>query len=343
MAEPGRIVRISPAAGIPGGEVLIETEGFDSTDLRSWDCEIGGGKSSLVGASKRRTLAIIPGDLPESGDVPVTIEIGGRQSESSTLVVGDLLAEELHPVSNPAIDPKDGSLFVTRSGSRGQHLPVSIYRVDGEGEIEEFSGDVTNPTGIAFDPSGQMFVSSRLNGTVYRIDPFRDAVAFAQDLGVATGIAFDRKGILYVGDRSGTIYRVNGMGEGTPWATHEPSVSAYHLAFGPDDALYLTGPTVSSYEGITRFDASGVPSTFYRGLGRPQGLAFDTDGNLYVAASLRGRRGIVRISPDASQAEVVVAGMNVVGLCFATDGNMIVATTDSVYSVPFGVRGALLN
>src|SRR5207253_8732655 len=87
-----------------------------------------------------------------------------------------------------------------------------------------------------------------------------------------------------------------------------PSVSAYHLACGPDDALYVTGPTVSSFDSISRFDDDGRGSVFFRGLGRPQGLAFDRDGNLYVVASLRGRRGIVRISPDGNDARIVVAG-----------------------------------
>ncbi len=82
---------------------------------------------------------------------------------------------------------------------------------------------------------------------------------------------------------------------------------------------------------------------FYRGLGRPQGIAFDHDGNLYVAASLRGRRGIVRISPDGSEAEMAVAGMNVVGLAFSAAGDMVVATNEAVYSLPLGIRGTLLN
>ena len=55
---------------------------------------------------------------------------------------------------------------------------------------------------------------------------------------------------------------------------------------------------------------------FYRGLGRPQGLAFDVDGNLYVAASLHGRRGIVKITPDR-KASLAVSGQNLVGLAFA--------------------------
>jgi len=70
-------------------------------------------------------------------------------------------------------------------------------------------------------------------------------------------------------------------------------------------------------------------------------LAFDSEGNLYVAAALRGRRGVVRISPDGSHAELVVAGMNVVGLAFGPGGEMVVATNEAVYSLPLGIEGLL--
>jgi len=168
-------------------------------------------------------------------------------------------------------------------------------------------------------------------------------VVFASDLGIATGLAFNRDGEMFVGDRTGAIYRANEIGETKPWAQMEPSVSAYHLAFGPDDTLYATGPTVSSFDAITRFDEDGESTVFFRGLGRPQGLAFDRDGNLYVAASLRGRRGIVRISPDAAQTEIVVAGMNLVGLAFSAKGEMVVTTNEAVYSLPLGIYGTLLQ
>lgn len=208
---------------------------------------------------------------------------------------------------------------------------MTLFRIDVNGETTEFSGDITNPTGIAFDSTGQMFVSSRMDGNVYRITPFKEALPFARNLGVATGIAFDRSDTMYVGDRTGTIYKVNGIGDETAWAQLEPSVSAYHLAVGPDDALYVAGPTVASFDSVTRVDADGEVSVFYRGLGRPQGLAFDGSGNLYVAASLRGRRGIVRISPDGKDAEMFAAGMNLVGLAFNSTGDLAVASTDSIY------------
>jgi sugar lactone lactonase YvrE len=342
MSRAGRIVRVDPAAGIPGGEVVIECSDYDTSNLRDCYPLFGASIGQTLGLSARRVVAIVP-DEGLSGETEVLLSSGGSLSAPATFIAGTKLADDLHPVANPAFDPDDGSLFVTRSGSRGQQMPVSIFRIDTSGELDAFSGDITNPTGIAFDPSGQMYVSSRLDGTVYRISSFKEPTAFAQNLGVATGLAFDAEGRLYVGDRTGTIYRVNGIGEERSFAQLEPSVSAYHLAFGPDHHLYVTGPTVSSYDCVMRIGENGEPEVFYKGLGRPQGLAFDREGNLYVAASLRGRRGIVRISPDGARAEMVVAAMNVVGLAFSATGDMAVATNDAVYIVPLGIYGTLLK
>lgn len=332
MTKGERILRIDPRLAVPGGELAIDCEKIDTSELSVCWTWFAGVPASLVALSPRRVLAIVP-DLKQSGPVDVMVEGRGGRSEPVSVVVAKRLAEDLHPVANPAFDPDDGSIFVTRSGSRGEQLPVTIFRIDVNGEVSEFSGDITNPTGIAFDSTGQMFVSSRMDGNVYRITPFKEAVAFARNLGIATGIAFDRSDTMYVGDRMGTIYKVNGIGEEIAWAQLEPSVSAYHLAVGSDEALYVTGPTVASFDSVMRIDPDGKVSPFYKGLGRPQGLAFDPAGNLCVAASLRGRRGIVRISPDGKDAEMFVAGMNLVGLAFNAAGNLAIASTDSVYSL----------
>ncbi len=341
MSEAGRIVQVNPLRGIPGGEVIIESADFDANPVRACGASFDGSRGHTVGASSRRTLSIVP-EIDGGGEVFVALECEERRTAPAKFTIASRLAEDLHFVANPAFDPDDGSLYVTRSGSRGQEFPVTIFRIDTGGALSDFSGDIANPTGLAFDKSGQMFVTSRMDGTVYRITPFKEAVAFAQNLGVATGLAFDREGRMYVGDRTGTIYRVNGIGEEKPWAQLEQSVSAYHLAFGPDDALYVTGPTVSSSESVMRIDQSGEASVFYKGLGRPHGLAFDREGFLYVAASLHGRRGIVRITPDARDAELFVTGMNVVGLAFSSAGEMVVATNEAVYSLPLGIYGTLL-
>jgi DNA-binding beta-propeller fold protein YncE len=335
----GKILKLDPVYGITGGEVVIDCDGFDTSDPASCAVLIGDAPAPIVACGPRRVLAVVP--ETKGGRVEIRLGSRGQLSEPAYLTVAKKMAGDLHPVANPAFDPDDGALFVTRSGSRGEELPVTLFRIDIGGEVSDYSGDISNPTGIAFDQDGQMFVSSRLEGVVYRVTPFKEAAPFARNLGVATGIAFDREGVMYVGDRTGTIFKVNGIGEERAWAQIEPSVSAFHLAFGPDDSLYVAGPSVTSFDAIWRIDPNGEVDVFFRGLGRPQGLAFDRDGNLYVAAALRGRRGIVRISP-AGDAEVVVAGTNLIGLAFSSSGEMAVVSIDSVYSLPAQIKGTLL-
>ncbi len=320
MNKARQIERIDPGAGIPGGEVAVECANHSRNGKSTLTVWFQDQLAHVVAATPNRPLVLVP-DLDVGTEIEVSVAEDGPAQGSAQFVVAKKLANGVHPVTSPAFDPADGSLFVTRSGARGENVAVSLFRIGPDGRQEEFSGDITNPTGIAFDRTGRMFVSSRLDGTVYRVTPLKEVVVFASDLGIATGLAFNRDGDMFVGDRSGAIYRMNEIGAAKPWAQLEPSVSAYHLAFGPDNALYVTGPTVSSFDAVTRFDDDGEPTVFYRGLGRPQGLAFDRAGNLYVAASLRGRRGIVRITPDGAEAEIVVAGMNLVGLAFSAKGD----------------------
>src|SRR4029077_2132021 len=155
------------------------------------------------------------------------------------------------------------------------------------------------PTGLAVDRNRNLFVSCRNDGTIHRVSPDGHAMQWIEGMGGATGLAFDKAGDLYVGDRSGTIFKIGPDREVFVFATLEPSLAAYHLAFGPAGDLYVTGPTTSSFERVHKITPAGEVSVFYRGLGRPQGLAFDRQGNCYVAASFGGKRGIVRLTPDA--------------------------------------------
>src|SRR5919202_3440759 len=164
------IVRVDPAAAIPGGEVSVECAGYDTSNLRECRARFGGEEARLVGAAPWRVLAIVPETLEGGGETEVVLESrDGQRSAPARVTVGRKLAEDLHLVANPAFDPDDGSLYVTRSGSRGQQFPVTIFRIDTSGQLTEFSGDIMNPTGIAFDRSGTMYVTSRLDGTVYRV------------------------------------------------------------------------------------------------------------------------------------------------------------------------------
>ena len=157
-------------------------------------------------------------------------------------------------------------------------------------------------------------------------------------MGIATGIAFDAAENLYVGDRSGTIFKIGRDRQIFVFAMLEPSVAAYHLAFSPNGNLYVSGPTTSSNDCVYEIDSNGVVHPFFTHLGRPQGLAFDIEGNLYVAASWRGRRGVIRITPTR-EASLAISGVNLVGLAFDPSGGMVLTTTAAAYSLPWDTPG----
>src|SRR5687767_6465540 len=128
MSKEVKILRIDPAMTIPGGEVKIDCKGFDTSDPTLCALWFGTERAPIVALSPGRVLAIAP-EIKQNGPVNVRLESRGNKSEPATVVLGKRLAEDLHPVANPAFDPDDGSLFVTRSGSRGEQLPVTLFRI----------------------------------------------------------------------------------------------------------------------------------------------------------------------------------------------------------------------
>src|SRR6516225_11515662 len=285
------IESIEPKCALPGGEVRITGRGLRPREFRRPEVRFGEVDASVVISSEQFIVVRVP-EGAASGNVVVATN--GHRSNPQQVHVAVPIAENLHPVANPALD-QEGNVYVTFSGSRGQKVPVAIYKIDTNNNPKPFVSELMNPTGLAFDREGQLYVSSRYDGTVYRVAPNGTVGTYAEGMGVATGIAFDHDGNLYVGDRTGTIWRIAPDRQIFVFATLEPSLAAYHLAFSPDGTLYVTGPTTSSFDNVYSVDPHGSVSVFYRGLGRPQGLAFDREGNLYVAASIAGKRGIVRI------------------------------------------------
>jgi len=328
------IEAVSPSAALPGGEVRIVGSGFRLPDLRRPRVRFGDCEAPIVISADDFVIARVPVGAASGS---VVVSTNGNSSNEHPVKVATLIADNLHPVTNPAIDA-EGSVYVTFSGPRGQKVPVSIFKIDTNYAVKPFLAEMMNATAIAFDRAGQMYVSSRFDGTVYRVAPNGTMSSYAEGMGVATGIAFDREENLYVGDRSGTIFKIARDRQIFVFATLEPSVSAYHLAFGPLGDLFVTGPTASSFDSVYKVDPHGAVSVFYRGLGRPQGLAFDRDGNLYVAASHGGQRGIVKIAPDG-RPSMAVAGPGLVGLAFAPGRSAVLASTNSVHHLSWDVTG----
>ena len=329
-----RIDRISPSAAIPGGEITIYGSGFTSRHSVRPVVQFGEAEGAVALASNNRVIVRVPENA--SGGA-VQIVQADQESQPFPVSVAFQIADNLHPVANPAVDA-NGNIYVTFSGPRGQRVPVSLYKISSNYTVKPFVTSLINPTGLALDRNGNLFVSCRNDGTIYRVPPDGRAEQWMEGMGIATGIAFDGHGNLFVGDRSGTIFKISAEREIFVFATLEPSMAAYHLAFHPSGDLYVTGPTTSSYDRVYRISQGGEVSVFYRGLGRPQGMAFDRESNLYLAASLGGRRGIVKITPQG-HAEHVLSGSALVGLTLLPSGRAIVAANDALFTLDWDVHG----
>jgi sugar lactone lactonase YvrE len=341
--EAPHIDRIHPHAAMPGGDVAVYGRNLGPSNGQVPGATIGDIPAhTLLSRSTQAILRVPEGSIPGE----IIVERDGESSNGALLQVAVPMAENLHPVANPAVD-LDGNVFTTLSGSRGQQMPVSIFKIARDFQVRPFARELMNPTGLAFDADGYLYASSRAEGTVYRISPGGAVSTYAEGMGIATGIAFDREGNLFVGDRSGTIFKIGrpdamgSSGEIFVYATLEPSFVAYHLAFNEQGILFVSGPTTSSNQAIHAIDRDGTTTVFYKGLGRAQGMAFDVDDNLFVAASLHGQRGIVRITPQ-HEATLAVSGPNLIGLAFLEDGNAALATRDALYHVALDVEGRRL-
>jgi sugar lactone lactonase YvrE len=328
------IETVAPSFALPGGEVRIIGKSLSPPELRRPSVRFGEIEGSVLISSDDFVVARVP-EGAASG--PVVVGTNGHVSNAHPIKVAILVAENMHPVANPALD-REGNIYVTFSGSRGQKVPVSIFKVDTNYDVGPFLSDMMNATAIAFDREGQMYVSSRNDEAVYKVAPDGTRSTYAEGMGVATGIAFDPEENLYVGDRSGTIFKIARDRQIFVFATLEPSVSAYHIAFGPHGDMFVTAPSTSSFDCVYKVDPHGTVSVFYRGLGRPQGLALDVDGNVYVAASLAGKRGIVRITPQG-KANLEVSGQGLVGLAFAPGKAAILATNSAVHHIAWNIQG----
>ncbi|MGH9557642.1 MAG: gluconolaconase [Bryobacteraceae bacterium] len=326
-----QIIEVSPAAAIPGGEFQIRGKGLAPSAHPH--VRFGDVAAPIVIGSDNFVIVRVP-DGASASEMIVGNDNHGVPWNCG---IGVQIAEGLHPVANPVID-RFGNIYTTFSGSPGQKTPVSIYKIDASYHPKPLASDLMNATGLALDGDGVLYASSRHEGLVYQISPAGNLAVYVEGMGVATGIVFDREGNLFVGDRSGTIFKISRERQIYVFATIEPSIAAYHLAFGPDDYLYVTGPTTSSFDTVHRISHSGHVELFYKGLGRPQGIAFDVAGNLYVAASLGGRRGVVRLTPEA-EADLYLSGPAIVGLAFAPSKSLILATNNSLFRVEAGVEG----
>jgi len=321
------IISVAPLAGAPGGELTIHCRAF----IPGLDSKVFFGETEafILSASEDRIIVRLP-ESPRS--LGLMLQVGTEISNVYPFGLAIQLAAGLHPVTNPVI-AADGSIITTVSGSRGQEIIQPLVRITRSGEKIPFHCDIMNPTGLAFSKQGQLYVTSRNDGTVLRYGDFEQLEVVAEDLGIPCGIVFDSKGLLYVGDRTGRIFRIGRSGKKEEFASLEPSISAYHLAIDAADNLYVSGPTFAMRDSLYRISKKGKVSVALDGLARPQGMVFLPEGDLLIATGYQGMKGIFRYSPFDGSIKHYLTAPILVGLA-VSDQNIYLASNDSIYSTP---------
>jgi sugar lactone lactonase YvrE len=332
--QPPRVDDVLPAAALPFAEIELIGMALGPDSFGPPAVLVDGEPAHILMSRPTRLAFRVPGSAT-TGLIEVRTPAGA--ANAAYVRIARQLNDGLHPVTSPVVS-RSGMIYATISGARGKQTPVSVVRISPDGRGTPFVTGILNATGLAFNPEGDLFVTSRAEGNVYRVDAAGEFSVYAEGMGVATGCAFDQEGNLFVGDRSGTIFKIDTERKIFVHATLEPSVAAYHMAVDGEGTLYVTAPSLSSNEAIFAIEPHGDTRVWYRGLGRPQGLAVSRIGDVYLAACLHGRHGLVRVTPQG-KASLVLAGSNLVGVAFSPHGTAVLATNDAVYDVDLGVEG----
>jgi sugar lactone lactonase YvrE len=139
-----------------------------------------------------------------------------------------------------------------------------------------------NPSGIAFDEGGDLYVADGgAAATIWKLTPDAStppvASAFATGVPGTNGLAFDRRGNLWTGDGTtgqGRVWRI------TPSGSVEEAFRIQPMRNGADLGGDLAAPGVGRQNNT-------VPTGNAQNL-VANGVAFDDDGDLYVADTARG-------------------------------------------------------
>lgn len=233
---------------------------------------------------------------------------------------------------------------------------VSNYR---DNTIQAFSLDGSNlgifatlprPTGLAFDTTGNLFVS-RDKSSPYLIKEYAPNGAgsiFANSgLRAPHAVAFDRSGNLYVANAQGaSIEKFTPDGVGTVFADSSSVYRPVGLVFDASGNLYVTnsygGP--SGTGSVTKLAPDGTASVFAdRGFDVAYGLAIDGTGHIYV--SNFGGNTIREFSPNGTDlgifARTALDGPH--GMIFDSSGNLYVANNGTASILKYSATGAYLG
>jgi len=177
--------------------------------------------------------------------------------------------------------------FVAGESAPGFPSQLNVYLPNGR--YRTIASDIDNVSGVAVAPDGTIYASATGAGRIVRVLPDGSRQTVVENLQLPQGLALASDGRLYAivggGRRSGvfaipatgdTVVEVHSDGSIEELARIEHAAAA--LAIDEKGILY-----VAARDKVHRIESAWSSSTFASGFESARGLAFDAEGNLYVA------------------------------------------------------------
>ena len=122
------IETVRPPAAIIGGELEILGSGFSDNGGQRARVRLGSVDARIVVGSSRRAVVRVPEEATEG---KLVLETGSRKSDPYFCSIGVTIAENLHPVSNPAVDTHGNGPARGRMSRQFSHAITPAARPSG--------------------------------------------------------------------------------------------------------------------------------------------------------------------------------------------------------------------
>lgn len=225
-------------------------------------------------------------------------------------------------------------LLVTTNVARGDVFYVAdearLVKISANGVpsvfIQEPDRGFQDPTSVAIDNTGNLYLSSINSNDVKKLTPNGDLSVFIHTPVLAWGVATDRFNNVYLAEFLGnTILKVSPSGVSTVLTdqVNRP------LSIAVDSAGNVYSSDWNST--ISKITPGGLVSTLATGINGPIGLALNGDGNVYVADG--GDNSILKIGPDGTISTYASGVSQPLSMAFGSDGDLYVLSTHTVSKI----------
>ena len=323
-SSSSRITAVRPLWAVEGGRVTIAGDGLRRRSRLPRGAASAACRRGWRRASPRALTALVPPGL-DGGRTPVRIDERRRRDRvrRDRRAARDRPAPGRQPGVRSRRQPLRDLQRLARAGGAG----LDLRRPAATARASRSSSGIANPTSLAFDRDGRLYVSSRFDGSVYRVDADGSrrrrsrptSASRAASRSTPDGDAVRRRSI-----RNDPARRATGTRR--VFASHARRASPRSTwRSAPTAGCTSPRPTLGAHDCVYRISPDGAVEIVLRRL-RPAAGAGLRSRRAICTSSMRWPARAASIGCDSdrpAEPELVVAGGSLIGLAFDPRGGLV--------------------